>query len=153
MRFFLLSFSFNLYTYNLRSSCINWLMFCVLTQQVQGHAYQNRDEFMEHVRMMHRNSVLYNGMLKCRKIFFLDLLWGVPLSLWDSGSIPDKIRWICDPFPYNTCKNSNPLKAEFLTSRTFRRKRKLAYQCDWRFCVSKFLCSSLWVKPVYIRLL
>ncbi|CAH3126773.1 unnamed protein product [Porites lobata] len=32
-----------------------------IRQQVQGHAYQNRDEFMEHVRMMHRNSVLYNG--------------------------------------------------------------------------------------------
>lgn len=68
--FFLSSFfSFILYTFNLRSSCINWLLFCVLTQQVQGHAYQNRDEFMEHVRMMHRNSVLYNGMLKSRRIF------------------------------------------------------------------------------------
>ncbi|XP_068717944.1 transcription initiation factor TFIID subunit 1-like isoform X1 [Montipora capricornis] len=32
-----------------------------IRQQVQGHAYQNRDEFLEHVRMMHRNSVVYNG--------------------------------------------------------------------------------------------
>ena len=43
------------------------VMFCLFTclwfssQQVQGHAYQNRDEFMEHVKMMHRNSVIYNG--------------------------------------------------------------------------------------------
>ena len=34
---------------------------CLSSQQVQGHAYQNRDEFMEHVKMMHRNSVIYNG--------------------------------------------------------------------------------------------
>lgn len=32
-----------------------------IRQQVQGHAYQNREEFLEHVRMMHRNSVVYNG--------------------------------------------------------------------------------------------
>ncbi|KAJ7383775.1 Transcription initiation factor TFIID subunit 1 [Desmophyllum pertusum] len=30
-----------------------------IKQQVQGHAYQNRDEFMEHVRIMYRNSVVY----------------------------------------------------------------------------------------------
>ena len=49
-------------------------MFCLFmflwfsSQQVQGHAYQNRDEFMEHVKMMHRNSVIYNGTahLHCR---------------------------------------------------------------------------------------
>ncbi|XP_074620092.1 transcription initiation factor TFIID subunit 1-like isoform X2 [Acropora palmata] len=32
-----------------------------IRQQVQGHAYQNREEFLEHVRMMHGNSVVYNG--------------------------------------------------------------------------------------------
>ncbi|KAK2556002.1 Transcription initiation factor TFIID subunit 1 [Acropora cervicornis] len=31
-----------------------------IRQQVQGHAYQNREEFLEHVRMMHGNSVVYN---------------------------------------------------------------------------------------------
>lgn len=32
-----------------------------IKQQVQIHAYQNREEFMEHMRMMYRNSVVYNG--------------------------------------------------------------------------------------------
>lgn len=38
------------------------IIFFFILKQVQGHAYQNREEFLEHVRMMHRNSVVYNGM-------------------------------------------------------------------------------------------
>ena len=49
---------------------VDWLLdpptyycFCLfIVKQVQGHAYQNREEFLEHVRMMHGNSVVYNGM-------------------------------------------------------------------------------------------
>ena len=53
-----------------------WRISCLTPQQVQGHAYQNRDEFMEHVRMMHRNSALYNGTV----LFYLS--WRV---IWTSA--------------------------------------------------------------------